>query len=123
VLNDSYLVVLKERSVEVRSVCENDGVVRYRVDALFNPAAVQFTPGGRWSEDVLLYGVIASSDHPDSQTVMKPFATHIRKSFKKIKAFWVGPHAEALLDAGKRLTIAEQSPREFVLTRPIAFQD
>jgi hypothetical protein len=117
VLNDTYLVVLKERPVEVRSVREDDGVVRYRVDALFNPAAVLFTPGGRWSEDVLLDGVLMSSDHSESKTVMKPFVAHIRKSFQKIKAFRVGPHAEALLDAGKRLTIAEQSPREYDLTR------
>ena len=117
VLNDTYLVVLKERPVEVRSVRENDGVVRYRVDALLNPAAVLFTPGGRWSEEVLLHGVLLSSDHGESKAVMKPFAAHIRKTFHKIKAFWVGPHAEALLDAGKRLTNAEQSPREFDLTR------
>ena len=47
----------------------------------------------------------------------RPFAAHIRKSFRKIRAFCVGSHAEALLDAGKRLTVAEQSPREFDLTR------
>jgi hypothetical protein len=78
---------------------------------------VMFTAGGRWSEDVLLNGVVMSSDHSESKTVMKPFVAYVRKSFHKIRTFWVGPHAEALLDAGKRLTISEQSPREFDLTR------
>ena len=117
VLSESYLVVLKERAVEPRSVRENDGVVRYRVDEILNPAAVTFTPGGRWGDDVLLHGVLVSSAHSEAQTVWKPFVAYVRKSFHKIKAFWVGPHAEALLDAGKRLTIAEQSPREFDLIR------
>lgn len=117
VRGNSYLVVLRERAVQVRSVRQNDGVVSYHVDNLVNPAAVSFTPGGRWGEDVVLHGVLECSDHEESQAIMKSFVAHMRKSFHKIKAYWVGPHAETLLDAGKRLTMAEQSPREFDLTR------
>jgi hypothetical protein len=47
---------------------------------------------------------------------MKRFNAEIRKEFSKVKAFWVGPNALTLLNAGKRLTDASQSPREFDLT-------
>jgi hypothetical protein len=46
---------------------------------------------------------------------MKRFYTAIRKRFTKVRAFWVGPEALALLHAGKRLTAATQCPPEFDL--------
>ena len=98
---DSYLVVLKERAVLARSVRQNDGAVRYLVDSLRNLAAVSFSPGGRWGEDVLLHGVLAGSDHPECQAVMKSFAVYVRKSFSRIAAYWVGNYAEAMLEDRK----------------------
>lgn len=116
--SDAYLVTLKERPVKTQSVRGLDRAQRYLLDQLGNPGSITFTPGGLWGNDVVLYGRVGTaSEDSESQVLMKRFQSQIRKSFRKIKAYWVGPHAEALLDAGKRLTIAEQSPRDFDLTR------
>ena len=118
VMCDSYLITLQERDVKVRGVVENDGVKRYRVDQLVNPASVVFTPAGLWGDRVLLHGSVGSaSDERQSQMLLRRFSSQARKSFHKIRAFWVGPHAEALLDAGTRLVSDERSPREYDLKR------
>jgi hypothetical protein len=78
---------------------------------------VEFKPGGIWNEDVLLHGRIATaSESQISQALMKRFQSAAKKTFSKVKAFYVGPKALVLLDSGKRLTISAQSPREFDLT-------
>jgi hypothetical protein len=106
-------------------VCEGDTPVNLRnvqgervcVDQLANPDSVEFRPGGIWNEDVVLHGRIATvSDSEISKALMKRFQAAVKKTFSKVKAFYVGPKALALLESGKRLTISAQSPREFDLT-------
>ncbi len=46
---------------------------------------------------------------------MKLFHGAVRKQFTKVRAFYVEPQALTWLYAGKRLTISDQSPREFDL--------
>jgi len=46
---------------------------------------------------------------------MARFRYRVQKMFVRLGAYHVGPKALDLLKAGKRLTIAEQSPREFDL--------
>jgi hypothetical protein len=53
---------------------------------------------------------------PQSLALMNLFAPAFRKQFKKINAFWVGPHALRRLESGTRLTAAVRSPQEFDLT-------
>lgn len=116
--SDEYLIVLKGHPVVGRRVEGNDGVTRYFFDQLANEASITFSPGGLRGSDVLLHGRVATaSDDEISQSLMKHFAKALRSSFRKIKAYWVGPEAEALLDAGKRLTISVRASREFDLTR------
>ena len=77
--------------------------------------------GGRWGEEVVLNGRVATVSGSDfAQELMKSFSRSFKKRFSKIKAFYVGLGASVLLDAGKRLTAAEQSHREFDLTREMS---
>ncbi|TIT19999.1 MAG: hypothetical protein E5W70_23130 [Mesorhizobium sp.] len=113
----SFLVTGHAVPIEVRPIKTPSGT-RYSLDQLSNPDTVTFSPGGRWTEDVVINGRVATvSDTPLAQELMKTFNRAFKKQFSKIKAFYVGPGAAILLDAGKRLTAAEQSPREFDLTR------
>jgi hypothetical protein len=41
----------------------------------------------------------------------------VRRRFVRVGAYWIGPEAAGLLDAGNRLTAAVQSPREYDLVR------
>jgi len=112
-----FLVTRQAVPIEARSI-ETPSGIRYSLDQLVNPDTVTLSPGGRWGEDVVLNGRVATaSDTPLTRELMKIFNKVFRKQFSKIKAFYVGPGAVTLLDIGKRLTAAEQSPREFDLTR------
>lgn len=114
---DGFLVCERETPVNLRHLQGINGEQRVLVDQLVNPDSVEFTPGGIWNEDVVLHGRIATaSDSEISKALMKRFQTAIKKTFSKVKAFYVGPKALALLESGKRLTISAQSPREFDLT-------
>lgn len=109
---EHFLVCERETPVNLRFVGE-----RVCIDQLVNPDSVVFVPGGIWNEDVVLNGLIGTaSDSEISKDLMKRFQAAVKKTFSKVKAFYVGPKALALLESGKRLAGAVQSPREFDLT-------
>jgi hypothetical protein len=109
---ETFLVCERGTSVNLRTVQGE----RVCVDQLANPDSVEFTPGGMWNQDVVLNGRIATaSESPISQALMKRFRAAVKKTFSKVKAFYVGPKALVLLESGKRLAGAVQSPREFDL--------
>lgn len=113
--SDAFLVCEVGQRIEVRNRV-SDGVERFFVDQLMNPDTITFSPGGMWSEDIMLYGHVGSaSDSEASIRLLRRFNAAIRKHFVKVGAYWVGPSALELLKSGKRLTIAEQSPKEFDL--------
>jgi hypothetical protein len=115
---DAYLVVERSVSIAIRTVRQTTGVNAYVVDQLENPESVVLTPGGLWTEGVIIMGRVATaSDAPMSQALMKRFQRAVKRSFTKIRAFYVGPHAAACMDRGYRLTIASQSPRDLDLAR------
>jgi hypothetical protein len=90
---------------------------RVCIDQLVNPDSVGFTPGGVWDGDTLLRGRVATaSDSHESQALMKRFHTAIRKTFTKVKSFYLGPRALLLFQDGKRFTASARSPREYDLT-------
>lgn len=114
---DGYLVVERTERVNMRPVPQNSGGIRYAVDQLENPGTIIFLPGGIFGENVLLYGRVATaSSHPDSLALCRLFSASLKKSFSKIKSFYVGSAARKLLDQGCRLTLAVQTPREYDLS-------
>lgn len=114
----SYLVTEQEVPVLMRPFTTSAGIERYCVDQLVNPDTVVLTPGGLWGEDIVLYGLVATLSNGEiAQGLMKRFKSALKKRFTKVGMYWVGDKALALLDAGKRLTIAEQSPPEYNLKR------
>jgi hypothetical protein len=113
---DSYLVTGRDLAVHPRRIVSNDGTVWFAIDQVLNPDTVEISPGGIWEDDVVLSGRVATlpgSEYAD--TLVRAYRNAVRKHFVRIRAFWVGPRARSLLDAGKRLTMAVQSPREYDL--------
>lgn len=112
----SYLIVKAPATVRIDPVEELTGTVSYHVDQLLNPDSIVITSGGYWSQDVILSGYVGTaSDTPVAQEMMKIFSSEMRKSFNKVRAYWVGPAAMAKLTAGARLTAAVQCPPEYDL--------
>ena len=111
---DSFLISCREEAIIARNI---EGSL-YILDQLLNPDTITFTPGGLWRKDVLLHGRFATvSETTASVVLLKLIGLSLRKKFKRIKAFYVGGEAEQMLDAGKRLAIAVQSPRKLDLSR------
>jgi hypothetical protein len=116
--SQSFLICEAGVSVRVRPVALRSGGTNYHIDQLINPDTITFTPGGLWRENIVLYGRLASATpHSEcAKRVMSRFRDQMNKLFVRVKTYYVGPSAVLLLKAGKRLTIAEQSPNDFDLT-------
>lgn len=115
---DSFLVCELETPIHLRTAGLNGE--RVCVDQLVNPDSVEFKPGGIWNEEVVLHGRIATtSESQVSQALMKRFHAAVKKTFSKVREFYVGPKALTLLESGKRFASAVQSPREFDFPVPL----
>jgi hypothetical protein len=113
---ETFLVCKSEQQIIPRSV-RILGQERFFIDQFYNPNTVTFTPAGMWEQEILLAGRVGTaSASQESQRLMKRFHSAIRRRFIKVRAYWVGHGALELLQSGKRLTIAVQSPPEVDLT-------
>jgi hypothetical protein len=100
----------------VRRVRQDAGSVVSIVDQLENDASAVFTPAGRYNALVMLPGTFGSVwDDPDSKALLRGFSGALRKTFSKVRAYWVGPEALAALHEGIRLTISPHAAPEFDL--------
>lgn len=112
----SYLVTGRDLTVTPRRIVSNDGTVWYAIDQMINPDTVEVSPGGLWNGEVVISGRITTvSDTDHAGMLMRAYRNAVRRHFVRVRAAWVGPTACALLHAGKRLTMAVQSPRKYDL--------
>jgi hypothetical protein len=114
---EAFLICERETPINLRTVGKMGE--RVCVDQLINPDSVAFHPGGIWNEDVVLEGGITTvSESQVSQALMNQFQTAINNAFTRVRGYYIGPGALALLEGGKRLTSAVQSPPEGDLPPP-----
>ena len=113
----NYLVTPSNEKVNIRPCPQSAGGVRYAVDQAINGRTFTLLHGGIFEERILLYGRVATSvDDTIALKLFRSFSRAIEKHFTRIKAFYVGPNAESLLDSGFRLGDAA-SPMEYDLRR------
>ena len=87
------------------------GQKRYLINQLKNPDTVVLEPGGLWNKEALVSGSFGTvSESANSRRLFSQISRETKKSFNKIRAYYVGPEAEGLLRDGFRLTDAVQSP-------------
>jgi hypothetical protein len=116
VANPTYLISLQGTPIRPREVPQTAGGMRYFFDQILNEDTVAFSPGGRYSDDVILYGMIGTvSNSTTSKTLYNFVAKPFREYFAKAREFLVGPEALRLAKSGVRLTIGAASPAEFDL--------
>ena len=112
----SYLVTERDCPISQRIIHQDDGSVRYAIDQVDNPDSVTFLHGGFYSEEILLYGRVATvSNSPTATKLQRNFSSAVAKHFVKVRSFWVGHQAFIALNSGIRLTIGAESAREFDL--------
>jgi hypothetical protein len=107
--------------INVRSVPQRTGGVRYAIDQMENPDSITFSHGGFYSPDVLISGRVATiSVTPTGKKLQSAFSNAIAKEFTRVNAFYVGPDAYERLRQGCRLTFNVDAPSEHDLERPRA---
>jgi hypothetical protein len=118
VANRQYLVSLKGTVVCIRDVPQYSGGVLFAVDLILNEDSIVFSPGGRYRDDVLLYGEIGTLSPPPSAASKSLYtfvAKAFRRDFRKVREYFVGPEALDLMAGGVRLAADATSPPEFDL--------
>ena len=114
----AYLITEATASVSLRELSTYNGKKRWAVDQLLNPDSTVLRHGGIHGARVLLSGEVRTASKSSTATsLQRAFDVAFRKHFVRIKAFYVGSRAEALLDSGCRLTASSQSPSEYDLRR------
>lgn len=118
-LDHRYMIIPRGGSVDIEEVPQKKGGVRFIIDPMKNPDVVALCTGGIYTkkENVIIAGTVTGS-YPDlkfSAAVYRSVASRVKKKFKRIGAFYVGPKAEEKLREGWRLVTNEKSPKEYDL--------
>lgn len=114
----TFLILERNRRINVRTVPQRRGGLKYAVDQLENPESVAFTPGGDFEGRVLISGRIGTANKNEkSLYLLRLIGEEIRREFEKIRAFFVGRQAVSALDSGVRLTASIAAPTRTDLRR------
>ena len=117
-LEPFWLITDGGANVEVKGVPQRRGGIRYGIDPGLNPESVVIWPGGVFKDSCVIAGQIGTAMmNPTSMELLNLFKREIRRQFKRIKSFFVGPEAEQLLDSGYRLTHGVRTAKECDLSR------
>ncbi|MES2389560.1 MAG: hypothetical protein V4543_16265 [Bacteroidota bacterium] len=112
---DSYIILKKTILLNIREVPQRVGGMKFAVDQMNNPKSIELKLGGIYQQksNVIVAGRIATiSEDSDSIEMYKLFTIKLKKKFKKIGAFYVGPIAEEKMKKGWRLVTNENLPKE-----------
>lgn len=114
-----YMIVRRNAAVRIREVAQLNGGVRFLVDPMKNPDSIELTTKGIYAkkENVIVAGRTGMvSETSFASSMYKALSSKIKKKFKRIGVFYVGPKAEERLREGWRLVQIEKSPKKYDLT-------
>jgi hypothetical protein len=113
IANQTYLVSLRGTVLRTSEIPQEAGGVRFNLSQQLNDDTINFSPGGWYGTQVILYGRVATiSTSSSSKNLYNLFAKAFRDHFAKVQEFLVGPEALNLAKRGVRLTIGAASPAE-----------
>ena len=116
VLEPIYMVMDLGSPVVVRDVPQRKGGIRYSVGPGENPKSVTLCVGGEYRDEALIAGQMGTvSTDPDAVALFQLFGNEIRRTFKKVRSYWLGEKALHALASGMRLTPSVKAPSEFDL--------
>ncbi len=115
-LESQYLVIERGSRVQVRSVPQRGGGTKYAIDQLENPDSTVFVAGGRFKDQVLISGRIATTGATSKAIdIHKLVVRTVTAGFRHVQAYWVGKEAYSMLMAGARLTPSATAPEIYDL--------
>jgi hypothetical protein len=114
--NPSYLVSIRGTAVRVRDVPQSAGGTLFAVDQKLNRNTVNFWPGGRYGNKLMLYGEVNTISNSLVSTGLYDLMLKLfRQRFIQVDEFLVGSEALSLSKAGLRLTSSASTPSKFDL--------
>jgi hypothetical protein len=109
---DSFLVVDAGVIVQSRAVPQSSGGVLHAFDQMLNPTSVVLKPGGLHDEACLVAGELSTiSEREESIKLYDRLARRIRREYRRVRSFWVGPGAFRVLLDPIRKGPAAMTPR------------
>jgi hypothetical protein len=112
----TFLIVPGDSEIRVRSIQQRRGGTRYAIDQLMNPSTLAFVAGGVFGESYVIAGQFGTcTDDPISLDLMRGLTNLVRGQFERIKSYFVGPKAKALMEQGYRLTPDARLSEEYDL--------
>jgi len=115
---DSYLMMPKNTSLNIRDISQRNGGVKYAVDQSENSESVVINIGGIYlkGNNVLAAGKMGTiSTSTFSDDIYKMFVRELRKKFRKVKTFYVSRQAEDKLKSGWRLVTDDRQTKDYDL--------
>jgi hypothetical protein len=113
VQDPSFIVLTKGSPLTIREVAQRAGGIRYAIDLLKNPTCMEFHPGGVHG-DSLIAGRIATLSE-GSFDLYKRFLGALRRLFRSVNGWRLGPEAASWFNTGRRLTTGIATPSEYDL--------
>ena len=80
VANRQYVISLRRTLVRIRDVPQYSGGVLFAIDLRINEDGIALSPGGRYRDDVMLYGMIGTLSPPSAAS--KNSYTFVAKGFR-----------------------------------------
>lgn len=105
--NQGRVLLIADLDVQfsMRAVPQRRGGMKFALDQKENPDTVSLLPGGQFDDQTVVAGNFATcTDSPASLALLGLLNQIAKEKWRKIKSDRVGPQAEAVLDAGGRLT-------------------
>ncbi|WP_018756446.1 hypothetical protein [Paenibacillus terrigena] len=116
VSNQSYLVLERTTPLNIRSVPQQRGGVKYAIDQMENKTSFIFAPGGLYRDEYIIFGRISTVNSvPEELKVFKEFTKKMIKMFSKVGRYYIGPEAKLLSNERRLITINANQSIEYDL--------
>lgn len=118
ITDKTYLIHDDSMEIKVREIPQKNGGVRFSVDQRENLPTIGLKAGGEFGSDIVISGQLGvGTGNPRSDELASLFLRAMKRQFKKVKSYYVGPEAGSRLDSGARLTINSAASTEYDLAR------
>lgn len=114
--SESYLIINRHDTINVREVQLERGGIKYSVSQINNDNSIVLWPGGLFKEKYIICGHINTTKLSSiAIELLNNYIKYLKKGYKKVKSFYVGPEAMTLKDTHRFITMGYDQPEEFDL--------
>ncbi len=117
-LEPIFLILNDGVPVQVETVPQRRGGIKYAIDQSNNPRSVSIKTGGEYRDEALIAGQIGTvSQDRNSMSLLRLFGKLVRRRFERVRGYYLSEGAARALDSGLRLTACITAPTTCDLKR------